>query len=242
MYLTYNNNQQKLSTHKLKYQIPYSLWDKYRLLNGKILILFLFTSFGIIVRTRLHASGQYDTKQVNKNGILILPCHYFVLFLEYDKAWYESKWQENISLKTDKFENKIQSWGEMSHQKQEQYWIRLLYRVIWLDKNATKWYIVSLHWYNFSSWLYHTDTLSQYIIKHFMSELRSFEIILISSFCIINKWIKMLFVNKILIFLPLFNILTNWKNIWASECCPWRWNFHGQYCRPSLHTDLVEFC
>ena len=130
----------------------------------------------------------------------------------------------------------------MSHQKQEQYWIRLLYRVIWLDKNATKWYIVSLHWYNFSSWLYHTDTLSQYIIKHFMSELRSFEIILISSFCIINKWIKMLFVNKILIFLQLFNILTNWKNIWASECCPWRWNFHGQYCRPSLHTDLVEFC
>ena len=45
-------------------------------------------------------------------------------------------------------------------EKKNSDWISEIHRVIWLDKNAMKWY-----WYDFSSRLYHTYILSQYMIN-----------------------------------------------------------------------------
>ena len=109
----------------------------------------------------------------------------FVLFMEYDRAWYESKWPEEISskLKSLKKQYKVdEKWVSNSYievflsvsslenstnrgsdilfdKKSQTYhtklpalspfeviqnknsdWIKELHRVIWLDKNAVKWY------------------------------------------------------------------------------------------------------
>ena len=108
----------------------------------------------------------------------------FVLLLQYNQAWYHSKWEAEISLKAEKFEKqykvsengyievivnvsslenstnrgsdillmkKLQTYytklpapspSDVIKNKNSD-WIRELHRVIWLDKNAVKWYRIT---------------------------------------------------------------------------------------------------
>ena len=48
--------------------------------------------------------------------------------MEYDKAWYESKWQEEISLKAEKFEKK--------QYKVEEKWVKSGYIEVFLSVSS----------------------------------------------------------------------------------------------------------